>query len=138
MDESRHRALAAAAQLIEVGRECESALATAAEVADFPAVRDRYRARAAAWSHFCAALEHAIQDLGGVPPRSPGIVGTLRRAWIKIKAGAGDDAAIAAECSRRETEALRRCAQAVEDDLRPEVRDVVEQFFQQAPAPRRS
>ena len=128
MDEYHEHAVLAANRLIEIGRECESVLAVAAEVAESSDLREHYRQRAAIWREFCSALQQAVEDLGGTPPRGPGVSGTLRRAWIKIKSGVGDADAIAAECARREAEALRRCAHAAERDLTPELQALIERF----------
>lgn len=131
MDESHERAVIATNRLIQVCTDCESVLRTAAEVAETTAARERYIEHAATWGEFCAALQSAVQDLGGVPPKSPGVAGTLQRAWIKIKSAIGDAAAIAAECSKREADALRRCGQAVENELPPSVREIVDRFRRQ-------
>ncbi len=137
MDESHSRGVLAANRLIQVGNDCESVLRTAADVAESTAARDWYRQRAAAWGELCRALQVAVQDLGGVPPKTPGAGAVLQRAWIKIKSAVGDSDAIAGECSKREAEALRRCAQAVESGLPDGVRDVVERFARQVAEPKR-
>jgi uncharacterized protein (TIGR02284 family) len=120
--------LSATNELILVCRGCESALSTAAEVAESSAARDRYQERAAAWGGLRVSLEDVIEDLGGKPLKSAGVTGTLRRAWIKIQSGLGDPAAIAAECGRCEAAALRRCAEVVQDDVPAAVRDLVARF----------
>lgn len=120
--------LLAANQLILVCRDCESALSTAAAVAESRTMRQRYRQRAAAWARFRTALQDAVQQLGGRPRKTPGVTGILQRAWIKIQSGTGDPQAIAAECRRREADALCRCARATEGDLPEEVREIVAQF----------
>jgi len=120
--------LLAANQLILVCRDCESALSTAAAVAESRTIRDLYRRRAADWTRFRTALQDAVLELGGRPRKMPGVTGTLRRAWIKIQSGVGDPEAIAAECRRREADALRRCERVAEGDVPEEVRDIVARF----------
>jgi uncharacterized protein (TIGR02284 family) len=128
MDSVQERVVLAASHLVQICRDCDTALGTAADVAESSEARERYRARAATWERFGRALEVAAQDLGGAPPKHPGVTGILQRAWIKIKSASGDADAIAAECSKREAEALRRCAEAMQGGLPPPVHAIVERF----------
>ncbi len=121
----------AANQLVVVCWDCESALSTAADVAESHTAQVWYRQRAAAWAQLRVALQDAVQGLGGRPCQRSGVIGTLQRAWIKIQSGIGDPTAIAAECTRREAEALRRCAQVAEGEVPAEVRCIVARFCDQ-------
>jgi uncharacterized protein (TIGR02284 family) len=125
MDREQEYAVLAANRLIEFGRDCASALSTAAEVAESVEAQRQYHQRAMTWTHFCAALRAVVRHEGGAAPGSAGPGGTLQRAWIKIKSGVGDTEAIAAQCHKREADALERCAQAVEQGLPPELDGIV-------------
>jgi uncharacterized protein (TIGR02284 family) len=129
---SETQLLAAANRLILVCWDCESTLSTAADVAESCTARDWYRGRAAAWARFRMELEDAVEGLGGRPLRRPGVAGTLRRALIKIQSGVGDPQTIAAECTRYEAEALRRCVQMAKE-VPAAVRPIVARFCEQTP-----
>jgi uncharacterized protein (TIGR02284 family) len=125
MDHERTSAVLTANRLLEFGRDCAGALASAAEVAESAAERRQYYHRAASWTHFCAALQAAVRRLGGVPPERIGPGGTLQHAWIKIKSRIGDVKAIAAQCLKHEADTLDQCAQALERGLPPELDYIV-------------
>jgi uncharacterized protein (TIGR02284 family) len=129
MDDSRQRVALAASSLVQICRDCGSALGTAADVSESSEVRDRFRGRADIWQQFGRALAIAVQDAGGASPEHPGVTGILQRAWIKIKSASGEADAIAAECSKREAEALQRCAKAMNAGLPTPVRAIVERYY---------
>jgi uncharacterized protein (TIGR02284 family) len=135
MRKADERAVVVTNGLIQICADCESALRTATDVAESAELRDGYRERAAVWAALCAALRNAVRELGGEPPESPGVTGTLQRAWIKIKSAVGDTAAIAAECSKREAIALGQCMRAVEGGLPGAVQELVQQFLQSVAPP---
>jgi uncharacterized protein (TIGR02284 family) len=132
MDDLERRTALVAHRLVELSRDCASTLSTAAEVAESVAAGQQYRRRAATWRDFGQAL---VQAAGAgeeaAPPFTAGAAGALQRAWIKIKSAVGDSDAIEEECTKRETQALRRCAQTLEAGLPSRLRDIVMRYSQQ-------
>ncbi len=128
-DDFQEKAAVAANRLVQACWDCASTLRTAAEVAETVDLRKLYRGRASDWARFVRALQHAIRNNGGVPPAGPSVSSTLRRAWIKIHAAVGDADAIAAECAKREGEALHVCTKTMDGELTIDLRQVLEPSY---------
>ena len=72
-------------------------------------------------------LEAAVRRLGGEPADRGSIAGAMHRGWLKLEDLAGrDDDAIIAECERGEAAAVERYEDALEKDLPPDIRALVE------------
>jgi uncharacterized protein (TIGR02284 family) len=75
-------------------------------------------------------LRAAVRRLGGEPKERGSATGALHRGWLKIKADAGmDDDAIIEECERGENAAVERYEDALEKELPPDVRLLVDQQY---------
>lgn len=77
-------------------------------------------------------LQQLVTRLGGEPTESSSVAGALHRKWVDIKAAitGKSDTAILNECERGEDVALKAYKDALEKDLPPEVRTVVERQLQ--------
>jgi uncharacterized protein (TIGR02284 family) len=80
----------------------------------------------------CAAaavdLQQLVMSLGGKPETSSSFSGALHRRWVDVKSliTGKDNLAVWKECERGEDVAVRNYRAALENDLPPEVRAVVE------------
>lgn len=76
-------------------------------------------------------LKAAVRRLGGDPEDRGSATGALHRGWLNLKAAitGKDDDAIVAECERGEDAAVERYEDALEKDLPPEIRLVVDKQY---------
>jgi uncharacterized protein (TIGR02284 family) len=77
-------------------------------------------------------LQSLVRTLGGKPASTSSVSGALHRRWIDIKSAilGKDDEAILNECERGEDVAVRSYRNALEKDLSPEIRRIVERQYQ--------
>ena len=83
-------------------------------------------------SRFAAALQNQVRNLGKSEPESESsAIGALHRGWINLKStlSGGDDHAILAECERGEDSAVEAYQKALDDDLAPDVYELVARQF---------
>jgi uncharacterized protein (TIGR02284 family) len=74
-------------------------------------------------------LQNEVRRLGGHPERHETASGSTRRTSMDLEstlAGTKDDGAVLSECARAEEAAVKKYQDALEQDLSPEVRDIVE------------
>jgi len=87
-------------------------------------------------SQDCAAaaaeLQKLVLSLGGEPENDTSLGGDLHRRWIGLKemVTGRDDAAILNECERGEDVAKKNYGDALDKDLPPNIRAVVERQYQ--------
>jgi uncharacterized protein (TIGR02284 family) len=118
--------------LIETSKDGEEGFRTCAEDASDPQLKTFFSSRAQG----CAAAVIELQDLvrayGGDPETSGGLGGALHRRWVDIKTliTGKDDKAVLAECERGEDVAVASYRKALEKNLPPDVRTVVERQYQ--------
>ena len=75
---------------------------------------------------FCEAVRTDLVRLGAAPPRHGTFKGALHRGWIQLKElGHATPATILEECSRGEAASIRIFKDALEKDLRSDVRQTV-------------
>jgi uncharacterized protein (TIGR02284 family) len=118
--------------LIETSKDGEEGFRACADDASDPALKNFFSSRAQS----CAAAVIELQDLvracGGDPKNSSGLGGALHRRWVDIKSliTGKDDKAVLAECERGEDVAVASYRKALEKNLPPEVRALVERQYQ--------
>lgn len=118
--------------LIETCKDGEEGFRTCAEDIANPQFKQAFLNRATD----CAAAARELQDLvrarGGDPETKSSISGTLHRRWIDIKSAimGKDEESILNECERGEDVALKSYRNALEEELPPDVRMVVERQYQ--------
>lgn len=81
---------------------------------------------------FASALKNQVRALGNSEPESSSsAAGALHRGWINLKStlSGGDDHAILAECERGEDSAVKEYKKALDDDLSPELYELVSRQF---------
>ena len=76
-------------------------------------------------------LKAAVRRLGGDPEDRGSATGAIHRGWLNLKAAitGKDDEAIVAECERGENAAVDRYEDALEKDLPPEIRQLVDKQY---------
>jgi len=118
--------------LIETSTDGERGFTTCAEDISDPQVKSLFVSRAQACSMAAAELQEFVRALGGDPETRGSISGTLHRRWVDIKAAitGKDDEAILNECERGEDVAVTSYRRALEKDLPPNIRAVVERQFE--------
>lgn len=82
-------------------------------------------------ARFAAQLQEEVRNLGGDPEKSGSAAASLHRGWMDIKATVtgDDDGPIISECERGEDSAVQNYKEALEEDLPPSVRSLVEKQF---------
>lgn len=118
--------------LIETSKDGEGCFRTCAEDASDQQLKTLCADRAQS----CATASRELLDLvrahGGKSEAGGGMAGVLHRRWVDIKSAMNgkDDEAIANECELGEDVALRAYREALETELPPGVRTVVERQAQ--------
>jgi uncharacterized protein (TIGR02284 family) len=117
--------------LIQTSKDSENGFRAAAESVQDSNLRHLLESYAQQRAEFAAELQLEVQRLAqdAVDTGSPGAV--LDRSWVDIKAGfAGrDEAAVIAQCERREDTAAAEYRKALESDLPEDLRMVVQRQF---------
>lgn len=87
-------------------------------------------------AHDCSAaaaeLQELVRSMGGKPETDTSLSGDLHRRWIGLKEllTGKDDTAILNECERGEDVAKKSYKEALDKDLPPNIRAVVEKQYQ--------
>lgn len=117
--------------LIETSKDGEEGFRTCAEDISDPQLKLQFANRAQSCALAVSELQELVRAFGGDPETHSSLRGTLHRRWIDIKAAitGKDDEAILNECERGEDVAVRSYRKALEKDLPPNVRSVVERQF---------
>jgi uncharacterized protein (TIGR02284 family) len=79
-----------------------------------------------------AELQQLVRSLGGKPEKDTSLSGDLHRRWVGLKelVTDKDDTSILNECERGEDVAKKSYKKALEKELPPEIRNVVEKQYQ--------
>lgn len=118
--------------LIETCKDGEEGFLTCAQDVGDTTLKSFFSNRA----QTCAASALELQDLvrayGGDPERASSLGGALHRRWVDVKSAimGNDDKAVLKECERGEDVAVSRYRNALEKNLPPELRTVVERQYQ--------
>jgi len=118
--------------LIETCRDGEEGFKTCAEDISDTQLRQTFITRSAGCAAAAKELQALVVSHGGSPDKKSSLSGTLHRRWVDIKSAimGKDDAAILAECERGEDVAKKSYSRALEKNLPPDVRAVVERQYQ--------
>ncbi|MCC8400425.1 PA2169 family four-helix-bundle protein [Paraburkholderia sp. MMS20-SJTN17] len=118
--------------LVETSKDGEKGFMKAAQDAHDEELKTLFRSTAEDCSRGARELQDAVQTLGGKPESGGSMSGALHRGWVDVKSAVGDrsDHAILAECEKGEDVAKRRYHDALEKDLPPDVRVIVERQYQ--------
>lgn len=77
-------------------------------------------------------LQQLVRSLGGKPEKDGSLSGDLHRRWVGLKdiVTGSDEASILSECERGEDVAMKSYRNALEKELPPDIRVVVEKQYQ--------
>jgi uncharacterized protein (TIGR02284 family) len=114
--------------LIETSRDGENGFTTCAEDAKDAALRAYFTICATRCRESVHSLEKLVTIKGGAPEPSGSVLAPLNRAWINLRAAisSNSDLAVLDECERAEDSAIGVYQLAMEKDLPPDVRPIVQ------------
>lgn len=118
--------------LIETCKDGEEGFRTCANDIKSAQLKPFFLDRAQSCATAAVQLQEMVRTYGGDPETSSGLGGTLHRRWVDIKSliTGKDDKSILNECERGEDVAVKSYRTALEKNLPPEVRAVVERQYQ--------
>jgi uncharacterized protein (TIGR02284 family) len=118
--------------LIETCKDGEQGFHQCAEDISDAQMKTFFISRAQTCTDAAAELQEMVISLGGDPETRSSASGTLHRRWVDIKSviTGKDDEAILNECERGEDVALQSYRKALETDLPPDIRAMVEKQYQ--------
>jgi uncharacterized protein (TIGR02284 family) len=122
--------------LIAISRDGEEGFRTCAAAVKNPDLKSFFEQKERRCAEGAAQLQAKVSELGGTPERSSSTAGAMHRAWVNIKSTITgmDDAAILAECERGEDVARRAYEDALDKDLPPEVRTLIDKQYREVKA----
>lgn len=117
--------------LIETSKDGEAGFKVCAEDAERLELKNLFTKRAEECGKAAAELQSIVVRLGGKPEDSTSVSADLHRRWVDIKSAitGKDDQAVLNECERGEDVAKKSYKKALEKDLPPEVREVVQRQY---------
>ncbi|WP_304640663.1 PA2169 family four-helix-bundle protein [Pseudomonas sp.] len=117
--------------LIETSKDGEAGFKTCADDAERLELKNLFSKRAEECGKAAAELQSIVVQLGGKPEDSTSVSGDLHRRWVDIKSAitGKDDQAVLNECERGEDVAKKSYKRALEKDLPPEIRQVVQRQY---------
>lgn len=117
--------------LIETCKDGEKGFVTCAEDLQDPQLAASFTERGRKCAEAAQELQALVRALGGVAETSSSVAGALHRRWIDIKSlvTGKDNLSILQECERGEDIALASYRNALEKDLPPNVRTIVEKQY---------
>ena len=118
--------------LVETSKDGERGFRKAAEDAHDTQLKALFVSRAEDCTRGARELQDVVQKLGGKPETGGSMSGALRRGWADVKSAVTgrSDYEILAECEKGEDVAKKHYNDALEEDLPPDVRMVVDRQFQ--------
>ena len=117
--------------LIETCKDGEEGFRTCAEDIRNPALKPIFEEGARRCAEAAGELRAEVQRLGGKPERTGSLAGSAHRRWVDIKSAimGKDDKAILNECERGEDVAKESYQKALQKDLPPTIRAIVERQY---------
>jgi uncharacterized protein (TIGR02284 family) len=118
--------------LIETCKDGEEGFRTCAEDIKRVDLKPLFERAALRCAEGARELQSLVQAYGGKPERTGSFAGSAHRRWVDIKSAitGKDDAAVLAECERGEDVAKESYEKALQKELPPDVRAVVERQYQ--------
>jgi uncharacterized protein (TIGR02284 family) len=117
--------------LIETCKDGEEGFRTCAEDIRNAALKPLFNDAARHCAEAAGELRAEVQRLGGKAEKSGSFSGSVHRRWVDIKSAitGKDDKAILAECERGEDVAKESYQKALQKDLPPTIRAIVERQY---------
>ena len=118
--------------LIETCKDGEEGFRTCAEDIKRNDLKPFFHAAAERCREAAAQLQAEVVRLGGKPERKSSLAGSVHRRWVDIKSAitGKDDAAVLAECERGEDVAKASYERALEKELPPSIRVIVQTQYE--------
>jgi uncharacterized protein (TIGR02284 family) len=118
--------------LIETSKDGEYGFRTSAEQVKTPSLRSLLARRADECAEAARELQQFVLRLGGTAEESGSAAGAMHRGWVAVKSTLStyDDHAVLEEVERGEDVALESYRDALQEDLSPEARSLVERQFE--------
>ena len=118
--------------LIETSRDGEKGFTRAREETTDPELETLFRQSALRCHKAAHQLQECVVSLGGKPETRGSALGAVHRGWLDLKASVTgrDNKALLEECERGEDVAKARYADALKNELPPEVHALVEKQYQ--------
>ena len=117
--------------LIETCKDGEQGFMTCAEdIKNFP-TKEMFMAAAQRCRDAAEELQREVQLLGGKAETSGSLSGSAHRRWVDVKSAitGQSEASVLAECERGEDVAKESYQRALEKDLPPNIRAIVERQY---------
>jgi uncharacterized protein (TIGR02284 family) len=126
---SNENAISTLNNLIETCKDGEEGFRKAAEGLKDPQIKTQFLTYSRQREQMGRELQQEVRRLGGDPEKSGSISGSMHRGWMNIKSAVTgkDDGAIIAEAERGEDVAKAAYEKAVQQDLPPATRGLVQQ-----------
>ena len=118
--------------LIETCKDGEQGFRTCAEDISDAQMKTFFTSRAQTCTDAAAELQEMVISLGGDPETRGSASGSMHRRWVDIKTAitGKSDEAILNECERGEDVAVKSYRNALEKELPPDIRAMVEKQYQ--------
>lgn len=119
-------------KLIEISKDGEYGFTKSAEHVSSAQLKQLFTARASECRQAAIELQGVVTQYGGKAEDGGSTSGAIHRGWVAVKGKlAGySDLAMLEECERGEDIALERYREALEKDLPPTVRPVVQRQYE--------
>jgi uncharacterized protein (TIGR02284 family) len=117
--------------LIETCKDGEEGFRQSAENISDPQMKNLFIDRAQSCSTAASELQELVTSCGGDPETKSSMSGTMHRRWLDVKSAVTgkDDETVLNECERGEDVALKSYRDALQKDLPPNIRSVVERQY---------
>lgn len=118
-------------RLIETCKDGEKGFMVCAQDLTDTQLKNSFTARAEECAAAALELQNLVRKLGGVAESTSSVSGMLHRRWVDIKSliTGKDTLSVLQECERGEDLAMRQYSTALEQNLPPDVRSVIEKQF---------
>lgn len=115
-------------KLVENCKDGEYGFQSSAEHVKTARLRELFTARAADCRQAASELQLMVKAIGGTPEHDGTAAGAVHRGWVAVKGSLSGytDLAMLEECERGEDAALGRYRKALEKELPPDVRALVQ------------
>lgn len=119
-------------KLIETSKNGEKGFLAAAEDAKSTELRTVFQQRASECARGAAELQAVVARMGHEPETDGSVLGAMHRGWVNLKAAVAGrtDLAILEECERGEDLAKEQYANALKEQLPPDIREIVQRQYE--------
>lgn len=131
MDFDKDKVISTLNDLIETCKDGEEGFRYCADGISDPQVKSLFMDRSRLCRDSATELQEFVISLGGDPETKSSASGTMHRRWIDVKSAVtgADDEAYLNECERGEDVAKESYRKALDKELPPDIRAVVERQY---------